>query len=91
MTSVLEIGSEELSNSDLGDMQATDSNLVTYLEKLCNFYEEMMSGTSPMSCAGASPAVHGVSGMIEATTQSLCDSRNTKLWLQYLDRLSIVC
>ena len=90
MTSIPEIDSQEWSNSDLGDMQATDSNLVTDLKKLGNLYEELMSGTAPMSSAGASPAVHRVSGMIEATKESHCDSRNAKLLLQYLDMISIV-
>ena len=72
-------------------MQATDSNHVTDLKKLGNLCEERMSGTTPMSSAGASPAVHRVSGMIEAIKESLCDSRNPKLLLQYLDMVSIVC
>ena len=50
-----------------------------------------MSGTSPMSSAGASPALHQISGMIEDTKESLSDSRIAKLWLQYLDMVDIVC
>ena len=50
-----------------------------------------MSGTTPMSSAGASPAIHRISGMIEATKESLSDSRNAELWLQFLDMVDIVC
>ena len=48
-------------------MQATDNNRMTDLKKLGNLYEKLMSGTTLMSSAGTSPAVHRVSGMIEAT------------------------
>ena len=91
MTTVPGIASEEFSNSDLGDIQANDRNIVTDLNNLGNLHEELMFGTTPMSSAGASPAVHRVSGMIEATKESLCDSRNAQIWLQSLDMVRIVC
>ena len=50
-----------------------------------------MSGTTPMSSAGASPSIPRISGMIEATKESLSDSRNAELWLQFLDMVDIVC
>ena len=91
MTSIPEIDSQEWSNSDLRDMQAADSNLVTDLKELDNLYEKLMPGTTLMSSAGASPALHRISSMIEATKESLCDCRNTKPLLQCLDMVNIVC
>ena len=63
MTSVPEIASEELSNSELGHMQATDNNLATDLKKSGNLYEELMPGTTRVpnvQCWGIASCPQGI-------------------------------
>ena len=91
-TSIPGLASLESTNLEHDDKsQAIDSSVMTDLKELGTLYEDPMSGNTPKSSAGTSPALHRISGMIETMKQSLRGSRNSKLWLQYLDMVNILC
>ena len=60
------------------------------LDQLSQMFEEVTSGRIAIADVQSSPLVQQVSDILLATKKCLQTSRNSKLWLQYMDMVDII-